>query len=93
MDSKDFVDLQPTSQKLGPVLALSVIVAFLSAEATLGVRNRAGAVVLGLLLFLVWIGLVIYAVRKFRKRGFWLLLGSPFVLVVPLVWLFFLNSK
>jgi hypothetical protein len=78
-------ELVPKPQKFAPLLVLSLVAAFLGPEAVLGVHSRIGGVVLGFVFFLIWIGLIIFAVRRFRKRGLWLLTGAPLALMVPLL--------
>jgi hypothetical protein len=40
-----------------------------------------------LLLSLFWIGLFAVAMSRFRRRGLWLLIGAPFALYYPILYL------
>ena len=81
------------SQKFGPLLILSLFAAFLSPIALLRVQPLGSGIALGLSLFLMWLGLLIFAVRKFRKKGLWLLVGSPIAVLFPLFSIILIVSK
>ena len=69
--------------KFGALLILSVMAAILSAAAPL--RLNTGGVVLGSILFLVWIAMLVFAFRTFRWKSLWFLVGSPFALIFLLI--------
>jgi hypothetical protein len=70
---------------MAPLLVLSLLAAFLSLAAPL--RMESGGVLLGCFLFSVWLALVVFAIRKFRKKGLWLLIGSPIAFLFPALWI------
>jgi len=78
-------ELTPKKQKFAPLFILSLVAAFLGPEAVLSLNGRIGGVVLGFVFFTIWIALTIFAIRRFRRRGLWLLAGAPFALMVPVM--------
>jgi hypothetical protein len=66
--------------KFVPFLLLSFFASFLSAVAPL--RIEPNGIALGALLFMLWVGTVVFGIRTFRRKGLWLILvGSPFALL------------
>ena len=78
-------ELAPKQQKFAPLLLISLLAAFLGPEAVLSLNGRIGGIVLGFVFFLTWIALIVFAVRRFKRRGLWLLTGAPFALMVPII--------
>ena len=77
--------MYPNPPKMAPLLVLSLMTAVLSFFAPLLVRSHGK--MLGYFLFLVWIALVVFGIRKFHRKGLWLLVGTPIALLLPVVWI------
>jgi hypothetical protein len=78
-------ELAPKQQTFARLLIVSLLAAFLGPGALVSLDGRIGGIVLGFLFFLTWIALIIFAIRRFRTRGLWLLTGAPFALMVPIL--------